>query len=122
MRRKIPRLATQILDQKRHAAKRAHGQAARNAGAGDRFLNQHHGVQGGVQPFDRSKRMVQQFHRADLAGRDQSGQRRGVQSGKLVHRPLPLLRADGAAEPPARSRSTAPRDVAFSRALGPVPL
>ena len=64
---KVHRFAAQILQQERHAAKGALGQAIGNGLARNTFLHLHNRVDRGVSGSDGSKRCVQEFARADLA-------------------------------------------------------
>ena len=64
---KVHRFAAQILQQERHAAKGALGQAIGNGLARNTFLHLHNRVDRGVSGSDGSKRCVQEFTRADLA-------------------------------------------------------
>jgi hypothetical protein len=71
---KIHRLAAQILQQERHAAKRAVWQAIGNRLARHAFLHLHHGIEGGIARLDRREGGIQQFGRADLAAGHPLGQ------------------------------------------------
>ena len=85
VRREIHRLAAQIFQQKRQAAKRATRQALGDGAARDIFLHQDHGIQGRVDGRDLGKGCVKQLVWRHIAFGDHARQCRCILCQKINH-------------------------------------